>query len=144
MTLKDTAIQELVQLWFSGLNEHRPMVRMLPLLDLEHLHMEFPESTLTTPEEFEGWYRTVTSTFFDQDHIVEEVLSEFQEDRANLKVTVVWKAHEWKAPAPFSTRIAMRAVQEWTVVAGENGQARIQRYVVKSLTPIGEEGGTHG
>ncbi|GGJ52156.1 hypothetical protein [Deinococcus roseus] len=136
MSISDTEIQGLVQAWFSGLNEHRAMVKMMPLLDLKNLHMVFPESTLTTPEEFENWYRTVTSTFFDQDHIIEEVSSDIQENGANVKVTVIWKAHEWKAPAAFSTRIAMRAAQDWQVVRDENGQVVIQRYVVNSLTPV--------
>jgi hypothetical protein len=135
--LTQQEVRSLADTWFSGLNEHRPMVRMLPLLAEDGLRMVFPESTLTTLEEFETWYRTVTGTFFDQDHIIRSFSADIHGSEADVRVSVIWKASQWVPPAAFSTRSAMVAEQTWRVrrSAGTNACV-ISLYSVDSLTPL--------
>ena len=90
--LADTEIRALATEWFGGLNEHRPMVDMLPLLATDGLRMVFPESTLTTMAEFETWYQGVIRLFFDQDHIIRDVTIRPNGSEADVDVVVIWKA----------------------------------------------------
>ena len=138
--LTEEEIRDLATAWFSGLNEHRPMVQMLPLLSTDGLKMVFPESTLTNLVEFENWYQGVIRLFFDQDHIVREVTSDIDGDTAQVKIVVIWKASQWVAPAATSTRIVMRADQTWTVKrSSQTGKAVIATYAVDSLVPTTDD-----
>ena len=138
--LTEEEIRALATEWFSGLNEHRPMVQMLPLLSTDGLRMAFPESTLTNLVEFENWYQGVIRLFFDQDHIVREVTSEIDGETARVRIVVIWKASQWVAPAATSTRIVMRADQSWTVKrSSQTGRAVIADYTVDSLVPTEDD-----
>jgi hypothetical protein len=137
--LTEAEIRSLAAEWFSGLNEHRPMVEMLPLLSTDGLRMVFPESTLTTMVEFEGWYQGVIRLFFDQDHLIRDVTVRLRGDEADVDVTVIWKASQWVAPAATSTRSVMRADQTWTVKRSHTtGKPVIAEYTVRSLSPVSE------
>ncbi len=135
--LTQSEIKELVDEWFEGLNVHRPLVQMLPLLSDNGLKMVFPEATLTNLVEFESWYQTVNSTFFDEDHIITDLSAEIDGEQAEVKVTVIWKASQWTAPAPTSTRTEMEAKQSWTVKrSAQTGKPVITVYTVHSLEPV--------
>ena len=137
--LTEDEIRSLATEWFSGLNEHRPMVDMLPLLSTDGLRMVFPESTLTTMAEFEGWYQGVIRLFFDQDHLIRDVTVRLREDEADVDVVVIWKASQWVAPAATSTRTVMRADQTWKVKRSPTtGKPVIAEYTVRSLDPVSE------
>lgn len=135
--LTETEIQALAREWFEGLNDHRPLVEMLPLLASDGLEMVFPEATLTTMVEFERWYQGVTRTFFDQDHIITALTSHIEGAKAQVDVTVIWKASQWIAPAATSTRTAFEAKQSWTVTRSpQTGKAVISQYTVHGLEPV--------
>jgi hypothetical protein len=137
--LNDTEIASLAKDWFTGLNEHWPLVRMLPLVAQDDLQMIFPEATLNSLPEFEAWYENVIRVFFDQDHIIRKVSPTIRGDEADVKVQVLWKASKWTPPDARSQRIAMLADQAWTVRRSpETGLPVIARYDVQSLEPVSE------
>lgn len=137
--LTDEEIRALATEWFTGLNEHRPMVEMLSLLAEDGLRMVFPESTLTSLVEFESWYQGVIRLFFDQEHIIREIRSRIRDGEADVDITVIWKASQWVPPAATSTRTVMRAEQTWTIKrSAATGKPVISVYVVKGLAPVDE------
>jgi hypothetical protein len=138
-SLTDSEIRELARDWFAGLNEHRAMVAMLPMLAADGFRIVFPEATLTTLPEFEAWYQGVIRTFFDQDHILQELQASIDGDHATVDLVVVWKASRWTPPAAMSERTIMRAEQSWIVKRSpQTGKAVIAGYTVRSLKPTGE------
>lgn len=138
--LTEAEVRELATNWFQGLNEHWPLVDMLPLLATDSITMIFPEATMTDLRGFKGWYRTVTSLFFDQDHIIRNLTAEIDGDSANVHVTVIWKASQWVPPAAFSSRTVMLAEQSWVVKrSATTGKPVIATYSVDSLVPTEDE-----
>ena len=98
------------------------------------LEMKFPEATLRTLAEFEGWYERVIRIFFDEVHTVKEVRSEIDGDGANVKVVVHWEASVWNPPAAESQRIKLDAYQTWYVARSpETGRPVIVSYTVDEL-----------
>lgn len=135
--LTEAEIRTLAHDWFTGLNEHWPLVRMLPMLAADDLRMVFPEATLTSLVEFEQWYQGIIRTFFDQDHNVRELVPDVHDNQADVKVTVVWTASRWEPPAATSTRSIMRADQTWTVKrSAQTDKPVIAVYTVHGLTPV--------
>ncbi len=63
----------MAEAWYRKLDVHAPMVDVLPMLSEDGLEMRFPEATLTTMAEFEGWYQRVIRIFFDEVHLVKEL-----------------------------------------------------------------------
>ena len=136
VALTESEVRELATAWFTGLNEHWPLVDMLPLLATDDIRMVFPEATMTDLRGFEKWYLGVINLFFDQDHIIRDLTATIDGDKADVKVTVIWKASEWKPPAAFSSRIVMRAEQTWVVKrSAATGKPVIASYSVDSLVP---------
>lgn len=108
-------IKEMAEAWYRKLDVHAPMIEVLPMLSEDGLEMRFPEATLTTMAEFEGWYQRVIRIFFDEVHLVKEVTAEIDGDIANVHVVVEWQASVWNPPAANSSRIKLDADQSWVV-----------------------------
>lgn len=136
MALTRETVRGLADRWFAGLNDHMPLVKMLPML-AESFELVFPEATLTTLEEFEAWYTTVGQAFFDADHILKAFDVTLNEDgtEAQVRLTVNWIARERKGFAAHSTPIDMIAEQSWIVRQSAAGAPVIARYRVDSLVP---------
>lgn len=132
--LTELEVQELAADWYKKLDVHVPMVDILPLLDNESLQMKFPESTLTSLAEFEGWYQKVIRLFFDEVHTLKEVTVKLNDEQADVHVVVEWQASVWNAPAAKSARIILDADQTWIVKRSkQTGKAVIATYVVNAL-----------
>ena len=132
--LTSAEIQTLATNWYKKLDVHAPLVELLPLVASEGLEMVFPEATLRTQAEFEGWYERVIRIFFDEVHTVKQVKSTITGDGAAVKVVVRWEASVWNPPAAASQRIKLDAYQAWTVVRDcETDQPVITRYTVDEL-----------
>ena len=129
--LTNAEIKKLATEWYRKLDVHAPVAEVTPLLAAKGLEMKFPEATLRTYAEFEGWYDRVTRLFFDEVHIVEEVTSKTNGDSADVKVVVHWEASIWNPPAAKSQRIKLDAFQTWRVARSpETDQPVITSYAV--------------
>jgi hypothetical protein len=132
--LTQVEIQNLATAWYQKLDVHAPLVELLPLVAEEGLEMVFPEGTLRSRQEFEGWYERVIGLFFDEVHAVKQVKSTITEGGAEVKVVVHWEASVWKAPAARSQRIKLDAYQTWRVVRdAKTDRPVILRYTVDEL-----------
>jgi hypothetical protein len=132
--LTDKEIETLATTWYKKLDVHAPLVELLPLVSTSGLEMVFPEATLRSQAEFEGWYERVIRIFFDEVHTVKQVKSTITDDRAEVKVVVRWEASVWNPPAAASQRIKLNAYQTWTVVRDAvTGKPVISRYTVDEL-----------
>jgi hypothetical protein len=132
--LTELEVKELAADWYRKLDVHVPMVDILPLLADESLQMKFPESTLNSLAEFEGWYQKVIRIFFDEVHKLKEVSVKLNGDHADVHVVVEWQASVWNAPAAKSARITLDADQTWVVKRSEKtGKAVIATYIVNAL-----------
>ena len=132
--LTEQEINELVAEWYLKLDVHAPMVEVLPFLSSDGLEMRFPEATLTTLAEFEGWYQRVIRIFFDEVHTVRKVAAKIDGDSATVDVVVEWHASVWNTPAANSARIKLDADQTWTVRrSATTGKPVISVYTVNGL-----------
>jgi hypothetical protein len=127
-------IQTLAAAWYKKLDVHAPLVELLPLVASEGLEMVFPEATLRSPAEFEGWYERVIRLFFDEVHTLKQVESKITDDGAHVQVVVHWEASVWNPPAAKSQRIKLDAYQTWRVVRDpQTDRPVIIRYTVDEL-----------
>jgi hypothetical protein len=120
--------------WYNKLDIHAPMVEVLPMLSTDKLEMKFPEATLTSLAEFEGWYQGVIRIFFDEVHVVRKNDVTFNDDgTATVDIIVHWEASVWKPPARNSSRISLEAYQTWVVTSNAAGKPVVQFYSVDKL-----------
>jgi hypothetical protein len=132
--LTESEIKELTAVWYKKLDVHAPMVDVLPLLGEDGVEMKFPEATLYSLAEFEGWYQRVIRIFFDEVHTLKEVTVKMDGDSAKVHVVVEWQASVWNPPAANSARIKLDADQDWIVKRSpKTGKAVITTYIVNSL-----------
>lgn len=133
--LTPAAIEEFAKLWYELLDVHAPEEEVVPLVHPE-AEMVFPEVTLQGLDAFRGWYHTVTHRFFDEVHVVKDVVAgEPVDGRAPVQVVVNWQARIWDPPARNSAWLGFDAYQTWEVVEGPDG-LQISRYVVDRLEPM--------
>ena len=133
--LNESAVKELVELWYQKLNVHAPLVEFLPLLAEEGLEMKFPEATLHGLAEFEGWHRKVNSTFFDVNHPLKDVKVKIEGDTAKVHIVLEWHASFWNPPEAKSKRITADADQDWMVkISPRTGKPMVVKYIVNSMT----------
>jgi len=133
--LTEQEVIELATVWYRKLDVHAPMVDVLPMLAEDGLEMRFPEATLTTLAEFEGWYQRVIRIFFDEVHKLKEVTVQMEGDAANVHIVVEWQASIWNPPAAASARIMLDADQSWVVRRSPiTGKAVIAIYTVNGLS----------
>jgi hypothetical protein len=132
--LTEQEIKALATEWYHQLDVHAPMVDVLPMLSEAGLTMRFPEATLTTLADFEGWYQRVIRIFFDEVHKVKEVTARIDGDTATVHVVVEWQASVWNPPAANSARIKLDADQDWIVTrSAVTGKPVISVYTVNAL-----------
>jgi hypothetical protein len=132
--LSTKEVEALASTWYKKLDVHAPLVELLPLVASNGLEMVFPEATLRTQAEFEGWYERVIRIFFDEVHTLKQVKSTITDDGAQVQVVVRWEASVWNPPAAKSQRIKLDAHQTWTVVRdAETDKPVIARYTVDEL-----------
>lgn len=135
-SLNDNELRQLALRWFQGLNEHRPLAEMLSMLAADGLEMEFPGVSVRNYADFEKWYRDVTNTYFDQDHILGDFNVAIEGARARVGLTVIWKARTWAPPAPTSNEIVMDARQTWVLQrSSDTGNPVIVEYRVDEIAP---------
>lgn len=141
MTVTDTAaalteaeIKAMAVDWYDKLDIHAPMVDVLPMLSESGLEMRFPEATLKSLAEFEGWYQGVIRIFFDEVHKVKEVTAKIDGSKAKVHIIVEWHASVWHPPARYSQRIKLDADQDWEVERSKvTGKPVITVYTVNAL-----------
>ncbi|MBK9443575.1 MAG: hypothetical protein IPN53_20720 [Comamonadaceae bacterium] len=134
--LTESEINELAAVWYRKLDVHAPLVDVLPYVSDDGLEMKFPEATLYTLAEFEGWYQKVIRIFFDEVHTIKEVkIIQRGDDSATVHVIVEWQASVWAPPAAKSARIVLDADQTWIVKRSQKtGGAVISTYIVNGLS----------
>lgn len=129
-------VEKMVVDWYKALDVHEPQVTVQQYVSEGELEMVFPEATLTTLAEFEGWYQGVIRIFFDEVHTMQELNVELSSDgsQADVKLVVYWEASRWAPPAAKSERLMMDAYQTWVVKRSPaSGKPVITRYVVDEL-----------
>ncbi len=132
--LTDSEIKTMATDWYKKLDVHVPMVELLPMLVEKNLEMRFPEGTLKSLAEFEGWYQRVTRLFFDEAHKVKECKARIEGPTAKVHIVVEWQASVWNPPGATSARIKCDADQDWIVVRSEKtGKPVIATYIVNAL-----------
>jgi hypothetical protein len=132
--LTEQEIRSMAEVWYRKLDVHAPMVDVLPMLAEEGLEMKFPESSLKSLAEFEGWYQRVIRIFFDEVHTVKEVKAKINGETADVHVVVEWHASVWNPPAEKSARIKLDADQTWIVKRSpKTGKPVIATYIVNAL-----------
>ncbi len=130
-------VNELVYTWYKKLDVHAPVEEVVPLLVSKDLKMVFPESTLTTMDEFKDWYKTVTNLFFDEIHNMKMLNIDIDGDNCTVKLVVNWQAKIWNKPDAKSKWLGFDAIQTWIVVKDEkSGKAVIKEYIVDKLDPM--------
>ena len=127
-------IKEMVAEWSHLLDVHAPMVDVLPMLATDGLEMQFPEATLKSLAEFEGWYQGVIRIFFDEVHKLKVCDSKIDGDTAKVHIVVEWHASMWHPPAEKSLRIMCDADQDWIVKRSPvTGKPVVKVYKVNAL-----------
>lgn len=129
-------VRQMVLDWYRALDVHEPLVDVLQYVSESELEMVFPEATLSSLADFEGWYQTVIRVFFDEVHTMKELDISLSNNgtQADVKLVVYWEASRWNPPAARSERLMMDAYQTWTVKRSPaSGKAVITRYVVDEL-----------
>lgn len=135
--LTESEVRAFVDDWYKKLDVHAPVTELLPMLADTGLEMQFPESTLRTVSEFEGWYNAVTRKFFDEEHHLKTLQIDAGGQQAAVELVVLWRAHTWDPPAAQSVKLAFDAAQRWIVERSPTtNQPVISTYIVDALTPI--------
>lgn len=135
-------VEEMVVDWYKGLDVHRAQVDLIKYIHSTDLQMRFPEATLTTQAEFEGWLQGVYRIFFDEVHTMQSLDVKVAPDgsKADVKLVVRWEASRWKPPAPKSERLRFDAYQTWEIKRDPKSLApAITIYIVDELRQL--EGG---
>lgn len=134
-TITESEIKELANDWYHKLDIHAPLVDALPHVSEDGLEMRFPEATLHTLAEFEGWWLKVIHVFFDELHTPKEVkITGVDGDLVKVHVVVEWQASMWTPPAARSARIVADADQDWVVKRSpRTGKPVIVTYIVNSM-----------
>lgn len=135
--LDETEVKRLVDDWYQKLDVHAPVDELLPMLAESSLEMVFPEATLTTIDEFKGWYHAVTNRFFDEVHEMKSLDIKPRGAEADVTLVVNWQARIWNPPDRNSKWLGFDARQSWIVArSAVDGRAVVQKYVVDGLDPM--------
>lgn len=136
--LTKAEVEAMVVDWYKGLDVHAPQVDLIKYVHSTDLEMRFPEATLTTQAQFEGWFQGVIRIFFDEVHTLKELNVEVAPDgsKADVKLVVIWEASRWAAPAANSQRLKFDAYQTWEIKRDPKSLApAITIYIVDELRP---------
>lgn len=129
--LTDWEVKTLVFEWFRRITIKVPVETVLPMLSSEHLEMRFPDSTITSYDDFKQWYATVTHQFFNQVHEIKTLDIRIDGAKAIVNLVVNWQAETWTPPEARSKREGFYIYQNWIVRRdSKSEQAVIERYEV--------------
>ena len=81
------------------------------------LHMRFPEVEIREHSAFKSWYKVVTRRVFDERHEVQPETLVCDVAGLAIDFVVGWQASWWEPGEARGHRVAMDAVQRWTVRA---------------------------
>lgn len=129
----ETNIKKFVAAWYYALDIHAPAADCEAFLDESSLELIFPEKTMRSFAEFEGWLDVIYSTFFDELHnVVSVAITSQSEASVDLDVVVAWQASWFTPPDAKSKRTSMNAIQRWTIVPSANNAygLAISKYAV--------------
>jgi len=135
--LTELEVIEFAHKWYYMLNTHAKIEEFLPMLSKENLKMKFPEATLEGIDAFTEWHKTVTNTYFDQDHNIKFLETKLDDMRAEVRIIVRWQARTWKPPAAKSSWLGYDAYQSWIVERDRaSGNVVISSYSVDAFMPM--------
>ena len=135
--LSEQEVRDMVIKWYQLLDVHAPTEELVALVATEGLEMRFPEATLTTVDEFIGWYEGVVRIFFDEIHDMKELDVTMNGDTADVKLVVNWQARVWNPPDAKSKWLGFDAYQTWVVRrAPDDGRLQVVTYIVDELRPM--------
>jgi hypothetical protein len=131
--LNEANIKKFVADWYYSLDIHASAAQCETMLVDQGLQLVFPEKTMRTYAEFEGWLSVIYSTFFDELHNVVKVeIKNLTETSADLDVVVAWQASWFTPPDAKSKRTSMNAFQRWVIVLSDKNPygLAIEQYFV--------------
>lgn len=116
--LTAASVRALADEWFGKLDEHAREVEFLPLLAEEGLSQLWPDYTVKSLGDFEGWYQRALRLFFDELHTLKQFDVTVDDDgqRAVVKLVVNWQARTWTPGDRNSKRLDMDAYQTMEVI----------------------------
>lgn len=146
-TITQEKIDKFVKAWYLALDQHAPIEQCATFVS-DDVEMIFPEKTLHGKSDFLAWciggpYSDgevapgVFNIFFDEDHNVVSATptSDLAGAKINLRVVVAWQASMFNPPAAKSRRVALDAIQDWTITASDKNAYGI---VVTSYNAMAE------
>jgi hypothetical protein len=125
--------------WFQKLDEHVREVDLLPYLVSEGLTQLWPDYTVKSLGDFEGWYQRALRLFFDELHTLKEFNVTLSPDgqKADVKLVVNWRALTWTPGDRNSKLLHMDAYQTWEVVPSPTtGKPQIKTILVDNVVPM--------
>jgi hypothetical protein len=134
--LTPASVRALADTWFAKLDEHAREVEFLPLLAEEGLSQLWPDYTVKSLGDFEGWYQRALRLFFDEQHTLKEFDVTVSGDgaKADVKLVVNWQARTWNPGDPTSKQLDMDAYQTWEVTpSGKGGSPVIKTIIVDDV-----------
>lgn len=130
-------IIEFILEWFSLINNHESIEKLIDMLDTNGFELRFPEKTITGKEELEDWYNSVIHKYFDQVHNVKNVDIELSKGKADIILTLNWEARFWEAPNPYSNYLKCEVIQSWVLVKDPvKNKPKIKKYIVNYLKDL--------
>ena len=136
--LTAASVRSLADEWFARLDEHAREVEFLPLLAEEGLSQLWPDYTVKSLGDFEGWYQRALRLFFDEVHTLKkfDVTVADGGDKAGVKLVVNWQARNWTPGDRNSKQLDMDAYQTWEVVVSpKSGKPVIKTITVDDVKP---------
>lgn len=135
--LTESAVRELANQWYHGLDTHVKEVELLPLLVSDGLTQLWPDFTVRNLCDFEDWYQRALRLFFDEVHTIKEftVTPKGNGTEADVSVFVNWKARTWNPGDAESKFLNLDIRQSWEVVVGPAGKPVIKTIKVDSVEP---------
>ena len=137
-TLTPASVRALADEWFARLDEHAREVEFLPLLAEEGLSQLWPDYTVKSLGDFEGWYQRALRLFFDEVHTLKQFDVDVADggNKASVKLVVNWQARNWTPGDRNSKQLDMDAYQTWEVVVSpKSGRPVIQSITVDDVKP---------
>lgn len=135
-------VLELVYTWFRCITEKADLHEVMSLLTNDELEMHFPEVVIQGASDFQSWYESVTTTFFDQVHDIKLLAIDLDGEKATVTLIVNWQARTWQAPAATSTWQGYNVHQKWMIRRDpSSGKPVIARYYVGAFDPMQNQPG---
>jgi hypothetical protein len=133
--MTEASIRAMADEWFRLLDEHQRQVDLMKLLVPEGLAQNWPDYTVRSLGDFEGWYQRALRLFFDEVHTLKEFNVTLNEDgtKADVNLVVYWEASTWTPGDRNSKRLMMDAHQSWEVVASPEGKPLIKTINVDKI-----------